>query len=90
MSPESAIGRCATSVSPTHRSIPRPNSAVRARRTSPSTRISDVLANHWVIDGNLITGQNKIAGPMVAREMLRLARQRLTGRPEGSAGIQVE
>jgi putative intracellular protease/amidase len=55
-----------------------------------STRISDVLANHWVIDGNLITGQNQNAGPMVAREMLRLARERLTGRPEGSAGIRVE
>jgi hypothetical protein len=44
-----------------------------------STRISDVLANHWVIDGNLVTGQNQNAGPMVAREMLRLARQRLSG-----------
>ena len=44
-----------------------------------STRISDVLANHWVIDGNLVTGQNQNAGPMVAREMLRLAQQRLRG-----------
>ena len=49
-----------------------------------------MLANHWVIDGNLITGQNQNAGPMVAREVLRLARQRLTGRPEASAGIRVE
>ena len=32
-----------------------------------SKRISDVLANHWVIDGNLVTGQNQNAGPMVAR-----------------------
>jgi putative intracellular protease/amidase len=46
-----------------------------------STRISDVLANDWVIDGSLITGQNQNAGPIVAREMLRLAGQRLTGRP---------
>lgn len=44
-----------------------------------SKRISDVLANHWVVDGNLVTGQNQNAGPMVAREMLRLAQQRLTG-----------
>ena len=44
-----------------------------------TTRISDVLANHWVIDGNLVTGQNRNAGPMVAREMLRLAQQRLGG-----------
>jgi putative intracellular protease/amidase len=42
-----------------------------------SRRISDVLANHWVIDGNLVTGQNQNAGPMVAREMLRLAQERL-------------
>jgi putative intracellular protease/amidase len=40
-----------------------------------STRITDILANHWVIDGNLVTGQNQNAGPMVAREMLRLAQQ---------------
>jgi putative intracellular protease/amidase len=44
-----------------------------------SSRISDVLANHWVVDGNLVTGQNQNAGPMVAREMLRLAQQRLAG-----------
>jgi putative intracellular protease/amidase len=50
-----------------------------------STRISDVLANHWVIDGNLVTGQNQNAGPMVAREMLRLASQRLGG-SEPTAG----
>ncbi len=43
-----------------------------------SRRISDVLANHWVIDGNLVTGQNQNAGPMVAREMLRLAQERLS------------
>jgi putative intracellular protease/amidase len=42
-----------------------------------SRRISDVLANHWVVDGNLVTGQNQNAGPMVAREMLRLAQKRL-------------
>jgi putative intracellular protease/amidase len=42
-----------------------------------SRRISDVLANHWVVDGNLVTGQNQNAGPMVAREMLRLAQERL-------------
>ena len=37
------------------------------------TRFRDPLANHWVVDGNLVTGQNQNAGPMVAREMLRLA-----------------
>ena len=36
------------------------------------TRFRDPLANHWVVDGNLVTGQNQNAGPMVAREMLQL------------------
>ncbi len=30
----------------------------------------DVLANHSVVDGNLVTGQNQNAGPMVARLMM--------------------
>ncbi|OKJ49500.1 sulfatase [Streptomyces sp. CB02009] len=37
-----------------------------------ATRFRDPLANHWVVDGRLVTGQNQNAGPMVAREMLRL------------------
>ena len=37
-----------------------------------STRFRDPFANHWVVDGNLVTGQNQNAGPMVAREMVRL------------------
>ncbi|MCB9372992.1 MAG: sulfatase-like hydrolase/transferase [Microthrixaceae bacterium] len=32
----------------------------------------DPFANHWVVDGNLVTGQNQNAGPMVAREMMAL------------------
>lgn len=36
------------------------------------TRRKDPLANHWVVDGNLVTGQNQNAGPMVAREMMEL------------------
>ena len=36
------------------------------------TRWRDPLANHWVVDGNLVTGQNQNAGPMVAREMMQL------------------
>lgn len=41
-------------------------------RFESTTGRRDVLANHWVVDGNLVTGQNQNAGPMVAREMLRL------------------
>ncbi|MEM7286139.1 MAG: type 1 glutamine amidotransferase domain-containing protein [Actinomycetota bacterium] len=37
-----------------------------------ATRFRDPFANHWVVDGNLVTGQNQNAAPMVAREMLRL------------------
>ncbi|HWB68110.1 MAG TPA: type 1 glutamine amidotransferase domain-containing protein [Mycobacteriales bacterium] len=37
-----------------------------------ATRFRDPLANHWVTDGNLVTGQNQNAGPMVAHEMMRL------------------
>jgi putative intracellular protease/amidase len=40
------------------------------------TRFRDPLANHWEVDGNLVTGQNQNAGPMVAREMLRLVAER--------------
>jgi putative intracellular protease/amidase len=32
----------------------------------------DVLANHWVVDGKLVTGQNQNAAPMVARELIGL------------------
>ncbi|MCP4087244.1 MAG: sulfatase-like hydrolase/transferase [Actinomycetia bacterium] len=37
-----------------------------------ATRFRDPLANHWVVDGNLVTGQNQNAAPMVAREMMEL------------------
>ena len=37
-----------------------------------ATRFRDALANHWVVDGNLVTGQNQNAAPMVAQEMMRL------------------
>jgi putative intracellular protease/amidase len=39
------------------------------------TRFRDPFANHWVVDGNLVTGQNQNAGPMVAREMMQLLEQ---------------
>ena len=41
-----------------------------------STRFRDPFANHWVVDGNLVTGQNQNAAPMVAREMMGLVAQR--------------
>ena len=41
-------------------------------RFESETAFLDPLANHWVVDGNLVTGQNQNAAPMVAREMMRL------------------
>ena len=40
------------------------------------TKFRDPFANHWVVDGNLVTGQNQNAGPMVAREMMQLIEDR--------------
>jgi putative intracellular protease/amidase len=45
-----------------------------------ATRFRDPLANHWVVDGNLVTGQNQNAGPMVAREMVAQVLARSTAR----------
>ncbi len=47
-------------------------------RYEKTKAISDILANHWVVDGELVTGQNQNAGPMVAREMLQLVQRRRT------------
>lgn len=41
-------------------------------RFESQTRFRDPFANHWVVDGNLVTGQNQNAGPMVARELAQL------------------
>ena len=50
-----------------------------------STRFRDALANHWVVDDNLVTGQNQNAAPMVAREMMRLVTERTASAHEGVA-----
>jgi putative intracellular protease/amidase len=40
-------------------------------------RFRDPFANHWVVDDNLVTGQNQNAAPMVARLLMRhVARRR--------------
>jgi putative intracellular protease/amidase len=44
------------------------------------TRFRDPFANHWVVDGSLVTGQNQNAGPMVAREMVKQVLARATAR----------
>ena len=57
-----------------------PETALRqagALYESKTHRAKDFFANHFVADGNLITGQNQNAGPMVARLMMQrvLAKQ---------------
>lgn len=51
-----------------------PETELRAKgaRFESATRFRDPFANHWVVDGTLVTGQNQNAGPMVAREMMQL------------------
>ncbi len=50
-------------------------------RFESSHRFRDPFANHWVVDGNLVTGQNQNAGPMVAREMMALVAAGAAGAP---------
>ncbi len=65
------------SITPLH-----PESALKAAgafyesRTHP---LGDFFANHFVADGDLITGQNQNAGPMVARLMM----QRVAAKRDG-------
>ncbi len=51
-----------------------PETELRAKGAlfESETRFRDPLANHWVVDGNLVTGQNQNAAPMVARELMQL------------------
>jgi putative intracellular protease/amidase len=36
------------------------------------TKFRDPFANHWVVDGNLVTGQNQNAAQMVDRELMQI------------------
>jgi putative intracellular protease/amidase len=62
-----------------------PESALRAagaRFESHTHVFRDFFANHYVVDGDLITGQNQNAGPMVARLMLeRVVEKRAGAQP---------
>ncbi len=56
-----------------------PETELRAKGAlfESETKRRDVLANHWVTDGNLVTGQNQNAAPMVARELMTLLSDRV-------------
>ena len=50
-----------------HPTTPNGSFVAQERLFESETKFRDPLANHWVVDGNLVTGQNQNAGPMVAR-----------------------
>jgi putative intracellular protease/amidase len=63
------IHQLGVSITPLH-----PESALRsagARFECVHHRLRDFLANHYVADDDLVTGQNQNAGPMVARLMMQ-------------------
>ncbi len=63
------VRQLGVSITPLH-----PESALRAagaRFECARHPLRDFLANHWVEDGDLVTGQNQNAGPMVARRMMQ-------------------
>lgn len=63
------VRQLGVSITPLH-----PESALRAAGASYECvhhPARDFFANHYVVDGDLVTGQNQNAGPMVARLMMR-------------------
>jgi putative intracellular protease/amidase len=71
------VRQLGVSITPLH-----PEAALRAagaRFESRRHALRDFFANHFVADGDLVTGQNQNAGPMVARLML----ERLRGKRAG-------
>jgi putative intracellular protease/amidase len=63
------VHQLGVSITPLH-----PESALMAAGARFESRrhpIADFFANHYVADGDLITGQNQNSGPMVARLMMQ-------------------
>jgi len=66
---DAQVHQLGVSITPLH-----PESALRAAGAvfeCAHHPIRDFFANHYVVDGDLVTGQNQNAGPMVARLMLQ-------------------
>lgn len=71
------VQQLGVSITPLH-----PESALRAAGALYECvhhPVRDFFANHYVADGDLITGQNQNAGPMVARLMMRRLVERSRG-----------
>jgi putative intracellular protease/amidase len=65
-----------------------PESALRAAGAlyeGKAHKAGDIFANHYVADGDLITGQNQNAGPMVARLMMQRV---LSKQPKAATALQ--
>lgn len=63
------VHQLGVSITPLH-----PESALKAAGAlyeSEKNPVADFFANHYVVDGDLVTGQNQNAGPMVARLMMQ-------------------
>ncbi len=66
---DAQVRQLGVSITPLH-----PESALRAAGARVECRhhpFKDFFANHFVVDGDLVTGQNQNAGPMVARLMMQ-------------------
>lgn len=72
---DTQVHQLGVSITPLH-----PESALRAAGALYECvhhPVRDFFANHWVVDGDLVTGQNQNAGPMVARLMMQRVAQKL-------------
>ena len=75
------VHQLGVSITPLH-----PESALRAAGADYECvhhPVRDFFANHFVVDGDLVTGQNQNAGPMVARLMMQRALEKQAGRASG-------
>jgi len=76
---DAQVHQLGVSITPLH-----PESALRAagaRYECVHHPVRDFFANHYVVDGDLVTGQNQNSGPMVARLMMkRVLAKRAPGR----------
>jgi putative intracellular protease/amidase len=76
------VQQLGVSITPLH-----PESALRAagaRFECAHHPVRDFFANHVVVDGDLVTGQNQNAGPMVARLMMQRVLEKSSSRAAGS------
>ncbi len=78
------VRQLGVSITPLH-----PESALRAAGAvfeGVRHPVRDFFANHYVVDGDLVTGQNQNAGPMVARLMM----QRVAGKRPANVDLNLE